>query len=129
MKERIVVSIVTKDDYVLVVERNKNDGVSRSFPSWKIEINESPDNASIRETLEETGVHTNFVDYIGYRTHPTTKKDIIYCLLQYVSWTPTNSNDSAISWAGWKHKNELLTFFATDIYPPVLDVLHEWIKD
>jgi ADP-ribose pyrophosphatase YjhB (NUDIX family) len=62
----IVLSIVTKDNRILMVKRSKGAYIGLwGLPGGKIELNEHISQAAIREVGEECGLHTHFRRYIG----------------------------------------------------------------
>jgi 8-oxo-dGTP pyrophosphatase MutT (NUDIX family) len=48
------------------------------FPAGKIEPGESPEEAAVREALEETGLRVGAAGVIGGRVHPRTGVWIVY---------------------------------------------------
>lgn len=86
-KPEVVISIVYKDDQVLLIERRDMKGVTANyvFPGGKVEPGESLKDASEREVLEETGLRCEAVKEIGFRIHPKTKTRIHYWLCRYIN--------------------------------------------
>ena len=59
-----------------------------TFPAWKIEPGESPEDAAVRETLEEAGLRVRATGVIGSRVHPLTGARI-----DYVAAVPASEAD------------------------------------
>jgi 8-oxo-dGTP diphosphatase len=73
----IAVAIVTSHLGVLV-GRRRDANPPWTFPGGKIEPGESPEDAAVRETLEETGLRVRATGVIGSRIHPRTGVRIVY---------------------------------------------------
>jgi 8-oxo-dGTP diphosphatase len=71
------VAVVTSGLGVLVGKR-RDDNPPWTFPGGKIEPGESPEDAAVRETLEETGLRVRATGVIGNRIHPRTGVRIVY---------------------------------------------------
>ena len=106
----VAAAIVTTAKGVLIVRRN--DGKPPwTFPSGKIETGESPEDAAVRETREETGLGIRAEGIIGSRRHPRTGR-----LIVYVAATPVSDPDGVadgtelaeVRWAGLAEAAELM---------------------
>ena len=73
----MAVAIVTSGLGVLV-GRRRDGNPPWTFPRGKIEPGESPEDAAVRETLEETGSRIRATGVIGSRVHPQTGVRIVY---------------------------------------------------
>jgi 8-oxo-dGTP pyrophosphatase MutT (NUDIX family) len=73
----VAVAIVTSDLGVLV-GRRRDGNPPWTFPGGKVEAGESPEDAAVRETLEETGQRIRATRVIGIRVHPLTGVLIVY---------------------------------------------------
>jgi len=69
--------IVTSPEGVLAVRRRDKNPLG-TFPSGEIEADESPVEAAVRETEEETGLEVVAGRILGRRIHPTTDRLLIY---------------------------------------------------
>jgi len=49
-----------------------------TFPAGKIEPRDSPEDAAVRETLEQTGLRVRATGVIGSRVHPVTRTRMVY---------------------------------------------------
>src|SRR5438045_1629612 len=82
----IAAAVIVKDGHVLLVRRRIDEGnLSWQFPAGAIEDGESPGDAAIRETYEETGVTVASTRLLGERVHPITGRTIVYvaCEITY----------------------------------------------
>jgi 8-oxo-dGTP diphosphatase len=73
----VAVAIVTSRLSVLI-GRRRDGNPPWTFPGGKIEPGESPEDAAVRETLEETGLQVPATGVIGSRAHPQTGIRIVY---------------------------------------------------
>jgi 8-oxo-dGTP diphosphatase len=73
----VAVAIITSDLGVLVGKR-QDGSPPWTFPGGKIEPGESPEDAAVRETLEETGLRVQVTGVIGKRVHPQSGVTIVY---------------------------------------------------
>jgi 8-oxo-dGTP diphosphatase len=67
----IAVAVVTSSRGVLL-GRRRDGNPPWTFPGGKAEPGETPAEAAVRETAEETGVAVTATGEIGRRTHPAT---------------------------------------------------------
>lgn len=79
-KFEIVGNFIECDGKVLLLHRQdtKNQGNTWAIPGGKIDKNETPIQASIRETFEETGYKFDKVEYLGFVYIKYEKYDFIY---------------------------------------------------
>jgi 8-oxo-dGTP diphosphatase len=73
----VAAAVVTSRLGVLV-GRRRDRNPPWTFPSGKIKAGESPQDAAVRETHEETGLRVRATGVIGSRTHPLTGVRMVY---------------------------------------------------
>jgi 8-oxo-dGTP diphosphatase len=86
----VAVAIVTSREGVLA-GRRRDGNPPWTFPGGKIEPGESPEDAGVRETLEETGLRVRATGIIGQRVHPRTG-----VLIVYVAAVPLDSTSDLV---------------------------------
>lgn len=124
MNEKVVIGIVVKDSNVLIVKRKAGEGDLRwQFPGGTVELNESEQQAIIREIKEETGCNVRITKLIGERVHPYTKKFMSYWVCEYLDGE-LNIGDDDLEDIQWVDKMNLLNYFTTAVYPPILEYLN-----
>ena len=74
MREAGVMLIVNTSRKILAISR-REDVTKFGLPGGKLEVDETPTQAAIRETLEETGVHVTACDFIYTRVEPKHNND------------------------------------------------------
>ncbi|AJE87507.1 hypothetical protein SLNWT_7131 [Streptomyces albus] len=125
---RVAIAIVVRDQDVLLVCRRDDtmSGITWQFPAGVIKPGVKPETATVRETLDETGVHCAIREALGARLHPTTGVRCLYFLCEYLAGDATNSDSVENIDVAWVSKTAVTRFIpAESIYPPILDALKE----
>ena len=65
----IAIAVIERDSYVLIGLRKKDGPLADfwEFPGGKVEPDETPERAAVRETLEETGLVVQVIDELSSR--------------------------------------------------------------
>lgn len=79
--------ILIKDKKVLLIYRDKHGDIYYSIPGGKFEPGETPEQALIREFLEETSLEIHPITLLGTFKHPSKEK------LQYIYICESISED------------------------------------
>ena len=58
-------AVIIEEDKVAVIKRNRNGKEYYVFPGGGIEVDESPEQATIREVFEELGVQIVITEHLG----------------------------------------------------------------
>lgn len=96
------VMLIIKDGRILAVSR-RYDKTKFGLPGGKVEPNETPDQAAVRETLEETGVKVTKCEFIFLRDEPRDKPEgedfHAYCYYA-TEWEgePHDSEEGVVQW-------------------------------
>ncbi|MFK0288869.1 NUDIX hydrolase [Streptomyces sp. NPDC090442] len=125
---RVAIAVVIRDSEVLLVCRRDDDatGLSWQFPAGVIKPGARAETATVRETLDETGVHCAIRQHLGNRLHPVTGVQCEYFLCEYLAGQATNSDAVENIDVMWVPRNAVTRFIPVDtIFPPVLAVLEE----
>ncbi|MFD7856838.1 NUDIX hydrolase [Streptomyces microflavus] len=125
---RVAIAVVVRNDDVLLVCRRADDasGITWQFPAGVIKPGVRPETATIRETLDETGVHCAIRQSLGERLHPATSVHCVYFLCEYLAGEATNSDAVENVDVTWVPKSAVTRFIPADnIYPPILAALEE----
>lgn len=101
MRYAAVMLVLNKEGLILGVSR-RNDVTKFGLPGGKLEPDETPEEAGIRETLEETGIKVNSCVEIYKRLEPAGPGGYpFYTLCYYATdWegTPSNSEEGVVKW-------------------------------
>ncbi|MER7670661.1 NUDIX hydrolase [Kitasatospora sp. NPDC096128] len=125
---RVAISVVLRQNDVLLVCRRDDDasGITWQFPAGVIKPGAKPETATVRETLDETGVHCAVRRSFGNRLHPVTGVLCEYFLCEYLAGEATNSDTIENVDVMWVPRNSVTRFIDADtIFPPVLAALEE----
>lgn len=104
----VALAVITCNGLILVGRRGDGNP-PWVFPGGKIEPGESPENAAVRETLEETGLRVRATGIIGSRVHPSTGVLVVYAAA--VPTEEANGNVCSrgelleVQWAGLAEAN------------------------
>ncbi|AIA03458.1 NUDIX hydrolase [Streptomyces noursei] len=123
---RVAIAVVIRDDEVLLVCRRDDDatGLTWQFPAGVIKPGARAETATIRETLDETGVHCAVRQRLGKRLHPVTGVLCEYFLCEYLAGQATNSDAVENVDVMWVPTKAVPRFIPADtIFPPVLVAL------
>ncbi|MFE2496875.1 NUDIX hydrolase [Streptomyces scopuliridis] len=125
---RVAIAVVVRENSVLLVCRRDDDaaGISWQFPAGVIKPGGRAETTTVRETLDETGVHCAVRQHIGSRLHPVTGVLCEYFLCEYLAGEATNTDTVENIDVMWVPKNAATRFIPVDtIFPPVLAILEE----
>ncbi|MFD7538130.1 NUDIX hydrolase [Streptomyces sp. NPDC059819] len=125
---RVAIAVVIRDNQVLLVCRRADDasGITWQFPAGVIKPGGKAETTTVRETLDETGVHCAVRQHLGSRLHPVTGVLCDYFLCEYLAGEATNTDAVENVDVMWVPKNSLTRFIPVDtIFPPILAVLEE----
>lgn len=114
----VVAAIVTSARGALITRRH--DGRPPiGFVTGEIEPGESPADAAVRETKEETGLQVRPGRILGRRVHPMTGRTMIYMTAEPTHGTEVFVGDSAelseVRWASLAEIDQLMP----GMFPPV----------
>lgn len=106
-----VSAVVPQDGRYLIVEERASGVIVVTQPGGHIEVNESPEEAAVRETLEETGCRVEVDSLLGLYLwiHPQTRQQflrIVY-VANLVSEDRTGPLDDGIHAVHWYSLDDL----------------------
>ena len=98
----VVAAIIKKDNFYLIVQRNKNKhlGLKWEFPGGKVNENENFEDALKREILEELDITINIHNKIAEKKYQDEKINIIlhYYLCSYKNGTIKLNEHENLIW-------------------------------
>ena len=123
-KPGISAAIITDGDRVLMVRRRVKEGeLSWQFPAGAIEAGETPEEAAVRETLEETGLKVEAITVIGQRIHPKTGRDMSYTACRVIDGEARVADADELDAIEWITLAEIPEKVPYGLYGPVQDYL------
>lgn len=125
-KPGISAAIITDGDRVLMVRRRIKEGeLSWQFPAGAIEAGESPEDAAVRETLEETGLKVEAASLIGQRVHPKTGREMSYTACAVVDGKAHVADADELDAVAWVTLDEIPQYVPYGLFGPVQEYLEE----
>ncbi|SOB81565.1 NUDIX hydrolase [Streptomyces sp. 1331.2] len=116
----VAAAIVVREGRVLMVRRRVSEGqLSWQFPAGKIETGESPEEAAVRETAEETGLGVAAVKLLGERVHPKTGRLMSYTACEIVSGTAEVVDTDELDALAWVTLAEIPEYVPYGLFEPV----------
>ena len=120
----IAAAIIVNDGQVLLVRRRVAEGeLSWQFPAGAVEPGETPEDAAVRETAEETGLIAAADKRLGERVHPNTGRTMVYVACHVVSGTPRVGDEEELAEVSWSDRATLTQRVPYPFYGPVQDHL------
>ncbi|MFJ2805335.1 NUDIX hydrolase [Kitasatospora sp. NPDC087271] len=122
----IAAAIVVHEGRVLMVRRRVSEGqLSWQFPAGEIEAGESPKEAAVRETAEETGLGVAAVKLLGERVHPKTGRLMSYTACEAVSGTAEVVDTEELDQLAWVALAEIPEYVPYGLFEPVQEYLDD----
>lgn len=123
-KPGISAAIITDGDKVLMVRRRVKEGeLSWQFPAGGIEAGETPEQAAVRETLEETGLKVEAASLIGQRVHPKTGREMSYTACQVIDGEAHVADADELDAVAWVTLGEISEYVPYGLFGPVQEYL------
>jgi len=123
-KPGISAAIITSEGRVLMVRRRVKEGeLSWQFPAGGIEPGETPEEAAVRETLEETGLKVEAEKLIGQRVHPKTGREMSYTACRVVDGEAHVADANELDAVAWVTLDEIPEYVPYGLFEPVQEYL------
>lgn len=123
-KPGISAAIITAGDRVLMVRRRVKEGeLSWQFPAGGIEAGETPEEAAVRETREETGLKVEATSLIGQRVHPKTQREMSYTACRVIDGEAHVADADELDAVAWVTLEEIPQYVPYPLYDKVQEHL------
>lgn len=116
---RVAIAVVVRGDEVLLVCRRGSDSLAWQFPAGAIEAGESPEQAAVRETLEETGLKVKAASLIGQRVHPKTGREMSYTACSVIGGEAHVADADELDAVAWVRLEEIPKYVPYGLFEPV----------
>jgi 8-oxo-dGTP diphosphatase len=118
----IAAAVIVSAGRVLLVRRRIREGeLSWQFPAGEIEAGESPDDAAVREALEETGLAVRARRCLGERVHPATGRTIVYVACDVSAGVAHVADEEELAEVAWCDRATLASY--------IPDPLHRLVQE
>ena len=116
----VAAAVIIDDGRVLMVRRRVAEGaLSWQFPAGKIEPGESPGQAAVRETQEETTLTVRVTAPLGERLHPHTGRPMLYLACDVIAGTACVADDEELAEVKWCDRATLTAHVPDPFHAPV----------
>lgn len=123
-KPGISAAIIVSEGRVLMVRRAVGEGeLLWQFPAGGIEPGETPEEAAVRETLEETGLKVEAATLIGQRVHPKTGREMSYTACSVVDGEAHVADAEELDAVAWVTLDEIPEYVPYGLFEPVQEYL------
>jgi 8-oxo-dGTP diphosphatase len=125
-KPGISAAIAVQGNRVLMVRRRLAEGeLMWQFPAGAIEPGETPEEAAVRETLEETGLEVKAIRLLGQRVHPKTGREMSYTAAEVVAGEAHVADEDELAEVAWVAHGEIADYVPYGLFEPVQEYLDE----
>lgn len=122
----IAAAVIPHAARVLLIRRTSPESALLwSFPSGKVDPDESPSAAAVREALEEAGVTVAPLRLLGERVHPATGLRVVYVACRLVSGTAFPASPREVAEVRWVGLGGLGALIPGGVFAPVREYLDE----
>lgn len=119
-QQGISAAIIVRGDAVLMVRRRIKEGeLMWQFPAGGIEDGETPAQAAVRETLEETGLEVKAVRLLGERVHPKTGRLMSYTACEPVAGEAHVADAEELDAVAWVTLEQIPDYVPYGLYDAV----------
>ncbi|MFJ5118782.1 NUDIX hydrolase [Kitasatospora sp. NPDC088548] len=126
----VAAAVVIREGRVLMVRRRVSEGqLLWQFPAGKIEPGESPEEAAVRETAEETGMNVAAIKVLGERVHPETGRWMSYTVCEIISGAAAVGDPRELNALAWVALPEIPEYVPYGIFEPVQAYLNATLKN
>lgn len=117
---QVSMAVIVDGGHLLLIRRSAPEGtLVWALPGGTVEAGETPEQAAVRETLEETGLTVEAVRLLGERVHPDTGRLIAYVACTVLEGAAHAASPREVSAIAWAARDEIPQYVPRGLYPPV----------
>jgi 8-oxo-dGTP diphosphatase len=123
---QVSMAVIVDGGRLLLIRRSAPEGdLVWALPGGTVEAGETPEQAAVRETLEETGLTVKATRLLGERVHPDTGRRITYAACTVLKGTACAASPREVSAVAWAAPDEISQYVPRGLFPPVQAWLEE----
>ena len=123
-KPALSMAVVTNEGKLLMIRRREREGdLLWALPGGAIEPGEAPEDAAVRETVEETGLVVTSIKLLGERVHPKTHRTMSYTACEVVHGEAQVADEDELDAVAWVTLDEIPKYVPYGLYQPVQEYL------
>lgn len=120
MSRPVAAAVIVSAGRVLLIRRRVPEGdLTWQFPAGEIEPGESPGEAAVRETAEETGLRVRAASRLGDRIHPQTGRTIHYVACEVIDGVAHAADLDEVAEVTWCDRAALAAVVSHPFHGPV----------
>jgi 8-oxo-dGTP diphosphatase len=128
-KPALSMAVVVHEGKLLMIRRREREGdLLWALPGGAIEPGEAPEDAAVRETVEETGLVVTALKVLGERVHPKTHRTMSYTACEVVQGEAKVADEDELDAVAWVTLDEIPQYVPYGLYGPVQEYLNEALK-
>lgn len=113
-------AVVVRDGRLLMIRRREREGdLLWALPGGAIEAGESPEEAAVRETVEETGLVVSAMKVLGARVHPKTHRTMSYIACEALHGNAEVADADELDAVAWVTLAEIPKYVPYGLFEPV----------
>lgn len=119
--------VVSGDKFLMIRRREREGDLLWALPGGAIEAGETPEEAAVRETIEETGLVVAATKLLGERVHPKTGREMSYTACEVVDGEAHVADAEELDAVAWVTLEEIPQYVPYGLFEPVQEYLNEVI--
>jgi len=125
-KPPLSMAVVVSEGKLLMIRRREREGdLLWALPGGAIEAGETPEEAAVRETVEETGLVVAAMKVLGERVHPKTHRTMSYTACEVLQGEAKVADADELDAVAWVTLDEIPQYVPYGLFGPVQEYLDD----